>query len=101
MVDEDGGPIARGLVDGVLGELAADSDVELIDLASEAEAARLLEGDSDVAADAPDIDAAIIIPRGFSARVQAGQGSELRVPGQRLGHDRVRARGCRGRVIRA
>ena len=81
VVDEDGGPIARGLVDGVLGELAADSDVELIDLASEAEAARLLEGDSDVAADAPDIDAAIIIPRGFSARVQAGQGSELRVLG--------------------
>ena len=82
VVDEDRGPLARVLVDDVLGGLAADSDVTLIDVGSEVEAALLLEGDADAAPEDPDIDAAIVIPSGFSARVQAGSGAELRVLGR-------------------
>ncbi|MCY3784083.1 MAG: ABC transporter permease [Chloroflexi bacterium] len=73
----DQGPLAAPLVDGVLGGLADDGNVNLVHAASAEEATRLVEGDGERADQ--DVDAAIIIPAGFSARVQTGQPAELRV----------------------
>ena len=73
----DQGPLAVPLVDGVLGGLAEEGNVNLVHAASAEEATRLVAGDGDGADQ--DVDAAIIIPAGFSARVQSGQPSELRV----------------------
>ena len=73
----DQGPLAVPLVDGVLGGLAADGNVNLVHAASAEEATRLVAGDGD--GTDQDVDAAIIIPAGFSARVQTGQPAELRV----------------------
>ncbi len=73
----DQGPVASPLVDGVLGGLAEDGNVNLVHAASAEEATRLVEGDRARADE--DVDAAIIIPAGFSARVQTGRPAELRV----------------------
>ncbi len=73
----DQGPLAAPLVDGVLGGLAEAGNVNLVQAASAEEATRLVEGDG-ARAD-QDIDAAIIIPAEFSARVQTGRPAELRV----------------------
>ena len=73
----DQGPLAAPLVDGVLGGLAQDGNVNLVHAASAEEATRLVEGDGERADQ--DVDAAIIIPAEFSARVQTGQPVELRV----------------------
>ncbi|MCY3912114.1 MAG: ABC transporter permease [Chloroflexi bacterium] len=73
----DQGPLASPLVDGVLGGLEEDGNVNLVHAASAEEATRLVEGDGARADE--DIDAAIIIPAGFSARVQTGRPAELRV----------------------
>ena len=73
VVDLDRGEIARGLVDGPLAGLA-DADVAtLVPTTTEAEAR--------AAVDAGDVAAAIVIPAGFSAAVQAGQPAELLVIG--------------------
>jgi len=73
----DQGPLAAPLVDGVLGGLAEDGNVRLVEAASAEEATRLVEGDGERADQ--DVDAAIIIPAEFSARVQTGRPAELRV----------------------
>lgn len=73
----DQGPLAAPLVDGVLGGLADGGNVNLVHATSAEEAARLVEGDGERADQ--DVDAAIIIPAGFSARVQTGRPTELRV----------------------
>lgn len=73
----DQGPLAAPLVDGVLGGLAEDGNVNLVHAASAEEAERLVEGDGERADQ--DVDAAIIIPAEFSARVQTGRPAELRV----------------------
>ncbi|MCY4113067.1 MAG: ABC transporter permease [Chloroflexi bacterium] len=77
VADIDQGPLAAPLVDGVLGGLAEDGNVNLVRTASAEEATRLVEGDGERADQ--DVDAAIIIPAEFSARVQTGRPSELRV----------------------
>ena len=73
----DRGPLAAPLVDGVLGGLAEDGNVRLVEATSAEEATRLVEGDGERADQ--DVDAAIIIPAEFSARVQTGRPAELRV----------------------
>ena len=73
----DQGPLAAPLVDDVLGGLAEDGNVKLVQATSAEEATRLVEGDGERAD--LDVDAAIIIPAEFSARVQTGQPAELRV----------------------
>ncbi len=82
VVDDDRGPLAAVLVDDVLGGLAAQGNVELSQVDSEAEAARLLEDDGEGALDEEAINAAIVIPAGFSANVQTGQPAELKVLGR-------------------
>ena len=73
----DQGPLAAPLVDVVLGGLAEDGNVNLVQTTSAEEATRLVEGDGERADQ--DVDAAIIIPAEFSARVQTGRPAELRV----------------------
>jgi len=70
-VDLDGGPIAQALVDGPLAGLV-DSNVATISRATNEDEAR-----SQV--EAGTVDAAVVIPAGFSAAVQAGQAAELKV----------------------
>ncbi len=77
VADLDRGPLAAPLVDGVLGGLAKDGSVNLVHTASADEAKRLVAGAAEGVDE--DVDAAIIIPAGFSARVQTGQPAELRV----------------------
>lgn len=73
VVDDDGGPIAATLIDEVLDPLAEEG---LIDLrtADSASAARSL-------VDAGGVDAAVLIPAGFSEAVTAGQPAQLEVVG--------------------
>ena len=73
VVDLDRGEIARGLVDGPLAGLAAAGVATLVPTATEAEARAAVE--------AKDVAAAIVIPAGFSAAVQAGEPSQLLVIG--------------------
>ena len=73
VVDLDGGPIARGLRDGPLQGLA-DADVATITSADSEAAAR-------AQVDAGAVDAAIIIPVGFSDAIQAGQPAQMLVIG--------------------
>ena len=73
VVDLDRGEIARGLVDGPLAGLAAAGVATLVPTATEAEARAAVE--------AKDVAAAIIIPAGFSAAVQAGEPGRLLVIG--------------------
>jgi ABC-2 type transport system permease protein len=73
VVDLDGGQVARGLVDGPLAGLATAGVATLVPTAGEAEA-RAAVGAGDVAA-------AIVIPAGFTAAVQAGRPAQLLVIG--------------------
>ena len=73
VVDLDGGPIAQGLRSGPLQGLA-DADVATITSADSEAAAR-------AQVDAGDVDAAIVIPVGFSASIQAGQPARLLIIG--------------------
>ncbi len=73
VVDLDGGEVARGLVDGPLAGLATAGVATLVPKSSEAEAG--------AAVSAGDVAAAIVIPAGFTAAVQAGQPARLLVIG--------------------
>ena len=73
VVDLDQGEIARGLVDGPLAGLAEAGVATLVPTATEAEARAAVE--------AKDVAAAIVIPAGFSAAVQAGEPGRLLVIG--------------------
>ncbi len=73
VVDLDGGPIARGLREGPIQGLA-DADVATITIADSEAAAR-------AQVEAGDVDAAIIIPAGFSDAIQAGESAQLLVIG--------------------
>lgn len=58
VVDEDGGPIATQFVEGVLGSVAADGFIDVTTLPSADAAAAAVE--------AGEVDAAVVIPAGFS-----------------------------------
>ncbi len=73
VVDLDGGPIAQGLRDGPLRGLA-DANVATITTADAEAAAR-------AQVDAGDVDAAIVIPAGFSDAIAAGEPARLLVIG--------------------
>ncbi len=73
VVDLDGGPIAEGLRAGPLQGLA-DAGVATVTSADSETAARAL-------VDAGDVDAAIVVPAGFSDAVQSGEAAELRLIG--------------------
>jgi len=73
VVDLDGGPIAQGLRSGPLQGMA-DAAVATITVADSEAAGR-------AQVDAGDADAAIVIPAGFSAAVQAGEPARLLVIG--------------------
>ena len=73
VVDRDGGPPARALVDDALGGVV-DAGVAAVDaIADETGAAEEVRGGR--------AGAAIIIPAGFSAAVQAGRPTEVRILG--------------------
>jgi ABC-2 type transport system permease protein len=69
VVDADGGDVARGFVDGVLPALVEAGTLELVEVADEAAARR--------AVTAGELDAAWVLPVGFSEDVGAGRPSEL------------------------
>jgi ABC-2 type transport system permease protein len=73
IVDLDGGPIAQGLRAGPLQGLA-DAGVATITAADSEAAAR-------AQVDAGDVEAAIVIPTGFSEAIQTGQPAQLLVIG--------------------
>jgi ABC-2 type transport system permease protein len=73
VVDLDGGPIAQGLRSGPLQGMA-DAEVATITVADSEAAGR-------AQVDAGDADAAIVIPAGFSAAIQAGEPGRLLVIG--------------------
>jgi ABC-2 type transport system permease protein len=73
VVNLDGGEIAKGLVDGPLAGLQAAGVADLTTLTTEA--------DARAAVDAGDVAAAIVIPVGFTAAVQAGAPAQLLVIG--------------------
>jgi ABC-2 type transport system permease protein len=79
VVDNDGGQIARMFVDQVLGGL---SGVTIVDVATEADARARVEADADPASNATNgLDAAFVIPAGFSDAVQGGAATTLEVIG--------------------
>lgn len=71
--DDDGGPVAAALIDEVLAPLTAEGVIDLR-TADSASAARDLVA-------AGDVDAAFVIPAGFSAAVNAGRPAQLEVVG--------------------
>ncbi|MCZ7527468.1 MAG: ABC transporter permease [Acidimicrobiia bacterium] len=71
VVDQDGGPLARALVDDVLGGEDLREVLEIRTVATPQEAADL--------ADDGDVAAAIVIPAGFSAVAEGGDPVPLRV----------------------
>jgi ABC-2 type transport system permease protein len=73
VVDLDGGQVARGLVDGPLAGLSTAGVATLVTTATEA--------DARAAVDAGDVAAAIVIPAGFTAEVEAGRPARLLVIG--------------------
>ncbi|MFH1474856.1 MAG: ABC transporter permease [Chloroflexota bacterium] len=73
VVDLDGGEVARGLVDGPLAGLSTAGVATLVTTGTEAEAR--------AAVDADDVAAAVVIPAGFTAAVEAGQPAQLLVIG--------------------
>lgn len=73
VVDLDRGPIAQGLREGPIQGLA-DADVATITTADSEATAR-------AQVDAGDVDAAIIIPAGFSDAIQAGEPAQLAIIG--------------------
>lgn len=72
-VDLDGGRVARGLVDGALAGLEEAGVAEIKPIATEAEARAAVE--------AGEVAAAIVIPAGFTAAVEASRPAELRIVG--------------------
>ncbi len=72
VVDLDGGPIARALVDGPLAGLGP-SGITVVAAVNEAEARGRVTGGS--------AQAAIVIPAGFSAAVQSGQQAHVTIVG--------------------
>jgi ABC-2 type transport system permease protein len=76
VADEDKGPVAAAFVDGVLRTPAVAKVVHLRTAASAEEARRLARND---------VDAAIVIPPGFSEAVLSGQPAELAVVRSRAG----------------
>jgi ABC-2 type transport system permease protein len=73
IIDDDGGPVATAFVDGPMAALTDAGVAELVEVSSEAAAREQV--------DAGDLDAAIIIPAGFSDAVLAGGGAELTIVG--------------------
>jgi ABC-2 type transport system permease protein len=73
VVDEDGGQVAQGLV-GVFRSLAGEDLIELRDVATREEAAAAVEN-------LDDVDAAVIVPAGFSAAVQADRPAQVELIG--------------------
>jgi ABC-2 type transport system permease protein len=73
VVDLDRGAVSRGLVDGPLAGLSTAGVATLVPTATEAEGR--------AAVDAGDVAAAIVIPSGFTAAVQAGEPAQLLVIG--------------------
>ena len=75
IIDDDGGPIAAAFIDGPMAALADPETgvAELVEVASEAEAREQVE--------AGELDAAVLIPEGFSDAVLAGGGAELTIVG--------------------
>jgi ABC-2 type transport system permease protein len=73
VVDLDGGQIARGLVDGPLAALSEKGLADLVTVTREDDARAKVEDGT--------VDAAIVIPTGFSAAVEAGRPARLRVIG--------------------
>jgi ABC-2 type transport system permease protein len=71
--DLDGSPISVPLRDGPLAALADAGVAEIVELADAAA--------SRAAVDAGDLDAAIVVPEGFGADVQAGRGAEIEIFG--------------------
>lgn len=71
VVDADGGDVARGFVEGVVPALVADGVVERVEVADEAAARRAVSEGT--------LDAAWIIPAGFSDAVASGRAAELSV----------------------
>ncbi len=71
VVDEDGGEVAAGFAEGVVPALRDEGVIEQAEVADAAEARRLVEDG--------EIDAAWIIPPGFSEEVLAGRAAELTV----------------------
>src|SRR5438270_2834482 len=70
VADEDHGPVASAFVDGVLRSPQVAKIARLRPVASAAEARRLARSD---------VDAAFVIPSGFSAAVTAGAAADLQV----------------------
>ena len=71
VVDQDGGEVAAGFTGGLLPVLVEDGVVVLEDVADEDEARALL--------DTGGLDAAWVIPAGFTERVRSGEAAELGV----------------------
>ena len=70
VADEDHGPVASAFVDGVLRSPQVAKIARLRPVASAAEARRLARSD---------VDAAFVLPSGFSAAVTAGAAADLQV----------------------
>lgn len=83
VVDEDQGSIAQSFLAQL--ELLEEGTVTLRTAESEEEARSMVEAGSDAfaSADAPQADAAFILPEGLSERVRAGGGAEMTVIGNR------------------
>jgi ABC-2 type transport system permease protein len=71
VVDQDGGEVAAGFTEGLLPALVEDGVVVLEDVADEDDARGRL--------DTGELDAAWIIPAGFTERVRSGEAAELEV----------------------
>jgi ABC-2 type transport system permease protein len=71
VVDEDGGEVAAGFTEGVLPALVEDEVVVLVDLETRGEVRRALE--------TGDLDAAWVIPAGFSEAVGSGRAAGFEV----------------------
>ena len=75
VVDLDGGALATVLRDDVIGGVAKAGVADVTDVATE-EAAR-------TAVEAGDVDAAFVIPQGFTAAIQSGRPTTIEVVGSR------------------
>jgi ABC-2 type transport system permease protein len=73
VVDADGGPLAAAFVDEALAGLVQADAAQVRDVASEGEARGLV--------DDGELDAAFLVPAGFSQRVTAGEAARLTVIG--------------------
>ena len=89
VVDLDGGPVARSLVNGPLAALSEAGVADVTAMADEAEARAKVEDGA--------MAAAIVIPAGFSDAVGAGRAAELKVIG---GADATLAAGVARSVLK-